>query len=143
MGSSVSASRKWSRERSGFRALRERAPGCRRKQPGRSLKGIECLLPALSAIAVAHAVQRDDPGLETAGDLAKVGLRKAVGRGKQMQRRELILLLGGAALPWPRLLHAQQKAMPVIGFLISTPPNPPLIATFHQGLSEAGYVEGR
>jgi putative ABC transport system substrate-binding protein len=33
--------------------------------------------------------------------------------------------------------------MPVIGFLISTPPNPPLIDTFRQGLSEAGYVEGK
>jgi putative tryptophan/tyrosine transport system substrate-binding protein len=60
-----------------------------------------------------------------------------------MRRRDLIALLGGAAFPWPAAVRAQQKAMPVIGLLISTPPNPPLIATFRQGLSEAGYVEGK
>src|SRR6266550_3789688 len=61
-----------------------------------------------------------------------------------MRRRELMLLLGGAmtaALP----LHAQQKAMPVIGFLGSGPPAPsaPFTAAFLQGLSETGYVEGQ
>src|SRR6266568_612744 len=35
--------------------------------------------------------------------------------------------------------------MPVIGFLGSASPgrNPPLVAAFHLGLSEAGYVEGQ
>ena len=61
-----------------------------------------------------------------------------------MKRRELILLLGGA-MTAPRASRAQQKAMPVIGFLGSTSPGPfaPLLAAFHRGLSETGYVEGQ
>jgi putative ABC transport system substrate-binding protein len=45
----------------------------------------------------------------------------------------------------PRALHAQQKAMPVIGFLNSASPGPaaPFLAAFHQGLSETGWVEGQ
>jgi putative tryptophan/tyrosine transport system substrate-binding protein len=61
-----------------------------------------------------------------------------------MNRRALMLLLGGAltAVHSPR---AQQKAMPVIGFLGSTSPGPnePALAAFRQGLSETGYVEGQ
>ena len=61
-----------------------------------------------------------------------------------MNRRELLLLLGGAVAA-PRALRAQQKAMRVIGFLGSTSPGPneSALAAFRQGLSETGYVVGQ
>jgi putative ABC transport system substrate-binding protein len=60
-----------------------------------------------------------------------------------MRRRELMLLLAGALTA--RALHAQQKTMPVIGYLNDTSPeaNAPLLAAFRQGLSETGWVEGQ
>jgi putative tryptophan/tyrosine transport system substrate-binding protein len=62
-----------------------------------------------------------------------------------MRRRELVLALGGAITAWPLAARAQQKAMPVIGFLSSAPPDPssPFWAAFRQGLSETGYGEGQ
>jgi putative ABC transport system substrate-binding protein len=61
-----------------------------------------------------------------------------------MNRRELLLLLGGA-MTAGRAPRAQQKAMPVIGFLGAAAPSPnsPFQAAFLQGLSETGYVEGQ
>src|SRR5690349_14594356 len=61
-----------------------------------------------------------------------------------MRRRELMLLLG-AAISSARTSHAQQKAMPVIGFLTTASPEwyAPYMAAIRRGLSEAGYVEGQ
>jgi putative ABC transport system substrate-binding protein len=62
-----------------------------------------------------------------------------------MKRRELMFLLLGGAVATARTARAQQKAMPVIGFLSARPAgvSAPLVAAFRQGLSEAGYTEGQ
>jgi putative tryptophan/tyrosine transport system substrate-binding protein len=61
-----------------------------------------------------------------------------------MRRRELMLFLGGTMIPL-RALRAQQKAIPVIGYLGSGLPGAfaPLTAAFRQGLGETGYVAGQ
>jgi putative ABC transport system substrate-binding protein len=61
-----------------------------------------------------------------------------------VNRRDLIALLGSTAAVWPLRAHAQQPAMPVVGFLNSLPPEPMahLVVAFRQGLSETSYTEG-
>lgn len=62
-----------------------------------------------------------------------------------MRRRDFVKLLGGAAVTWPLGAHAQQPAMPVVGFLGSSSPGPyvPMLDAFRRGLKEVGYVEGQ
>ena len=63
-----------------------------------------------------------------------------------MRRRELLGIAGLAAV-WPLTARAQQKAVPVIGYLGLTSPESsymaPLLLAFRQGLAETGYVEGQ
>ena len=62
-------------------------------------------------------------------------------------RRNFIAALGGTAFGLPLAAHAQQPAMPVVGFLASLPSASTLgadtIKAFKKGLSETGYVEGQ
>jgi putative ABC transport system substrate-binding protein len=62
-----------------------------------------------------------------------------------MRRREFIILLSGAASGWPLDGRAHQTGMPVVGFLEAGSPDssPNGIRSFHQGLRQTGYVEGR
>jgi ABC-type uncharacterized transport system substrate-binding protein len=62
-----------------------------------------------------------------------------------MKRRELITLLGGAAV-WPLATHAQQAGkLPTIGFLVAGTPTShgQWVAAFVQRLRELGWIEGR
>ena len=54
-----------------------------------------------------------------------------------IRRREFIALFGGAAA-WPLVTRAQQRDVPIIGFLRSTSPDGTehLLAAFRQGLKE-------
>lgn len=61
-----------------------------------------------------------------------------------MRRRDVFILLGGAATGWPLPLSGQ-SAMPVVGFLRSAPlaDVAHFVTAFRQGLKEAGFVEGQ
>jgi putative tryptophan/tyrosine transport system substrate-binding protein len=61
------------------------------------------------------------------------------------RRRDFIKVFGGTAAAWPLVARAQQRAMPVIGFLHSQTPESygRMLVGFHQGLKETGYVEGQ
>ena len=70
-----------------------------------------------------------------------------------LRRREFIVGVGGAAVAWPLGARGQQPATPVVGYLgignpLSAADNVPLsaadnVAAFREGLSQAGYIEGR
>src|SRR5262245_25523381 len=60
-------------------------------------------------------------------------------------RRELLAALGGAAAAWPLVARGQQAAEPVVGLTSAEWPNllSNRLRACHDGLREAGYVEGR
>jgi putative ABC transport system substrate-binding protein len=63
-----------------------------------------------------------------------------------MRRRNLIALLGGAAVAWPLGALGQQNAVPVVGVLGAGSPGGfwgELFAAFGEGLGTVGYSEGR
>src|SRR4051794_16186947 len=62
-----------------------------------------------------------------------------------MRRRDVITLLGGAAVVGPCGAWGQQGAMPVIGFLNSATADgyASMASAFNQGLKEVGFIEGK
>jgi putative tryptophan/tyrosine transport system substrate-binding protein len=63
----------------------------------------------------------------------------------QMKRREFITFLASAAAAWPFAARAQQQAVPVVGFLHPSSPEPfgHIVNGFRRGLSDTGFVEGQ
>jgi putative ABC transport system substrate-binding protein len=65
-----------------------------------------------------------------------------------VKRREFITLLGGAAVAWPLIGHAQQaerlrRLGVLMGYAESDPDAQANIAAFRDGLHKLGWVEGR
>src|SRR5258707_10475750 len=61
-----------------------------------------------------------------------------------MRRRNFLGVLGGAAA-WPLPTRAQQTALPVVGLLggTSAASSATPLASFREGLRDAGYIEGQ
>jgi putative ABC transport system substrate-binding protein len=61
-----------------------------------------------------------------------------------IERREFITLLVGAAA-WPLAARAQQRTMPVVGYLSSrtAESDASMLVSFRRGLADVGYTEGR
>jgi len=62
-----------------------------------------------------------------------------------MRRRDFLGVMASATVAWPVTARAQQPAMPVVGFLNSASADAfeQRVQAFRDGLSDAGYVEGR
>jgi putative ABC transport system substrate-binding protein len=82
-----------------------------------------------------------------------LGIAQGLFPGARMKRRELITLLGGAALAWPIAVRAQQAArLYRVGWLFAAVPlkdmggpDPvdPVSRAFVHGLRDLGYIEGQ
>ena len=64
-----------------------------------------------------------------------------------MRRREFLRVLGGAAMPFvlPLVARAQQQAVPMVGFLHPSSPEPfgHIVNGFRRGLNDTGFVDGQ
>src|SRR5690242_6610847 len=63
-----------------------------------------------------------------------------------MRRRDFIKVIASlAGAIWPPIARAQQSAIPVIGFMSTrtSEDSAQALSAFRQGLTEAGFVEGR
>ena len=60
-----------------------------------------------------------------------------------MRRRQFLLLLGATAIA--PTVQAQQPTTPIVGFMSGRSPDDSshLVAAFHRGLGETGFVEGK
>jgi hypothetical protein len=60
-----------------------------------------------------------------------------------MKRRVFIALVGGV-VAWPGPMNAHQPSTPIVGFMSYRSPEESahLVAAFHQGLQELGFIEG-
>ena len=65
--------------------------------------------------------------------------------GDAMRRRDVVKAMAVAAATYPLAGRAQQSATPAIGILRSTSlaDSTPFVATFRQGLRDAGFLEGQ
>jgi putative tryptophan/tyrosine transport system substrate-binding protein len=70
--------------------------------------------------------------------------RRKHGKHQAVNRRDFITLLGGASAAWPVVARAQQQ-IPLVGFLNSASPDTYRFNadSFREGLTKAGFIEGR
>jgi len=95
-----------------------------------------------SAAPSSDALDADSAPIKVVG---LVAMMRRQGLGSSMRRREFITLLGGAGGHWPFTARAQQRTMPVVGFIAggSADASAQNAVDFRKGLNEAGFIEGQ
>ena len=64
-------------------------------------------------------------------------------RFDQLNRRDVLTLVGGGAAAWPLGAHAQRPGVPVLGFMSDRSPEDIWLPHFGRGLQGVGFVEGQ